>query len=261
LNSRSKLRQRRGDIEWRYHHNHDHVLRAADLSADFPQEGDDEPPVINEVFPRLKEGNEYRVLGISEEATFEEVQEARNFLYEAYKHHEASREKIEWAFEKILKASFKNREKFGFQPPKTGRKTDVRGAQLAPTLVERVKDALEPDVSLATCVNDGSIFLALGLWAAWQVGTTDPTFPMALTLVYTGYKFFTKRKNRNPDGPFLGGSPLWPALGMTVLAFLLGSLVSITAIRLIPLPASLPPDGVALFIVCTLVGLFTLFFR
>jgi len=37
--------------------------------------------------------------------------------------------------------------------------------------------------------------------------------------------------------------------------------VSITAIRLIPLPSSLPPDGVALFIVCTLVGLFTLFFR
>jgi len=34
----------------------------------------------------------------------------------------------------------------------------------APTLVERVKDALEPDVSVATCVNDGSIFLALGLW-------------------------------------------------------------------------------------------------
>jgi hypothetical protein len=64
--------------------------------------------------------------------------------------------------------------------------------------------------------------------AAWQVGATDPTFPMALTLIYTGYKFFKKRKNRNPDGPFFGGSPLWPALGMTMLAFLVASLVRLS---------------------------------
>jgi hypothetical protein len=37
--------------------------------------------------------------------------------------------------------------------------------------------------------------------------------------------------------------------------------VSITTIKLVPLPASFPPDGVALLIVCILVGLFTLFFR
>ena len=34
----------------------------------------------------------------------------------------------------------------------------------APTLVERVKDALEPDIGIATVVNDGSIYLALSTW-------------------------------------------------------------------------------------------------
>ena len=62
--------------------------------------------------------------------------------------------------------------------------------------------------------------------AAWQASATDPTFPVALTIIYTVYKFFTKRKNRNPDGPFFGGSPFWAALGMTVLAFALGTVVS-----------------------------------
>lgn len=52
------------------------------------------------------------------------------FAVQAYRQHEASREAIEWAYEKILKASFKNREKFGFQPPKSGRKTDLKGDQI-----------------------------------------------------------------------------------------------------------------------------------
>lgn len=34
----------------------------------------------------------------------------------------------------------------------------------APTLIERVKDALEPDIGIATVVNDGSIYLALSTW-------------------------------------------------------------------------------------------------
>ena len=49
---------------------------------------------------------------------------------QAYRHHERSRESIELAFEKILKTSLKNREKFGFQPPKTGRRSDRKGVEL-----------------------------------------------------------------------------------------------------------------------------------
>lgn len=34
----------------------------------------------------------------------------------------------------------------------------------APTVLERVKDAIEPDIGIATIVNDGSIYLALSTW-------------------------------------------------------------------------------------------------
>lgn len=186
--------------------------------------------------------------------------------------------------------------------------------------MERIKDAVEPDLSVAAFVNDGSVFLVLGAWyvfgerthslfqclnlfwrpglgmfahllhmcehallnrntsvvplgikckpplfepftdhmlspafsyafayfqlmawakfwpsksltpflpfrAAYQVKVSDPTFPMALTLIYAVYKFFQKRKQRNPDGPHFGGSPIWAALGMTCVGFVLGGLV------------------------------------
>lgn len=44
-----------------------------------------------------------RLLGLSKDASFEEVQDARNFLFEQYRWHEPSRESIELAFEAILK--------------------------------------------------------------------------------------------------------------------------------------------------------------
>lgn len=38
-------------------------------------------------------------------------------------------------------------------------------------LWQQLKDKFEPSVPSTTLVNDGSIFLALALWAAWQVHT------------------------------------------------------------------------------------------
>ena len=75
-----------------------------------------------QIFPRLKERDPYKLLGIDHEASFEEIQDARNFLYEQYKGHEPSRESIELAFDSILGSSIKFRNKYGFRPPKTGRR-------------------------------------------------------------------------------------------------------------------------------------------
>lgn len=44
-----------------------------------------------------------------------------------YKAHGRSREAIEMAFDEILKQKMKVRHKYGFKPPKTGRRTDVEG--------------------------------------------------------------------------------------------------------------------------------------
>ena len=54
-----------------------------------------------EVFPRLKERDPFKRLGIERDASFEEFQEARNFLVEQYRAHEPSREAIELAFDSV----------------------------------------------------------------------------------------------------------------------------------------------------------------
>lgn len=64
------------------------------------------------------------------EASFEEIQEARNYLYNLHKFHAPSREAIELALDAILQESMKHRSKTGFQPPQQGRKTDVRGVKV-----------------------------------------------------------------------------------------------------------------------------------
>ncbi len=49
---------------------------------------------------------------------------------QTYRAHEASREAIELAFDAILQEKMKARAKYGFRPPRTGRKTDAAGDDL-----------------------------------------------------------------------------------------------------------------------------------
>lgn len=62
-------------------------------------------------FPRAGVWDPYKRLGITRDASEEEVWSSRNFLLDQYAGHERSVESIEAAFEKILMASFINRRK------------------------------------------------------------------------------------------------------------------------------------------------------
>lgn len=62
-------------------------------------------------FPRTNVWDPYKRLGISTDASEEEIWDSRNFLLDQYARHERSAEAIEAAFEKILMASFINRKK------------------------------------------------------------------------------------------------------------------------------------------------------
>ena len=44
-----------------------------------------------------------------------------------FRDHERSREAIEMAFDEVLKQKMKSRHRYGFQPPKSGRRTDAQG--------------------------------------------------------------------------------------------------------------------------------------
>lgn len=62
-------------------------------------------------FSRLNVWDPYKRLGISRDASEEEIWSSRNFLLNQYANHERSAESIEAAFEKILMKSFINRKK------------------------------------------------------------------------------------------------------------------------------------------------------
>ncbi|KAK3040894.1 hypothetical protein RJ639_027889 [Escallonia herrerae] len=62
-------------------------------------------------FPRVSVWDPYKRLGITTDASEEEVWSSRNFLLNQYAGHERSAESIEAAFEKILMASFQNRKR------------------------------------------------------------------------------------------------------------------------------------------------------
>lgn len=42
-------------------------------------------------------------------------------------------------------------------------------------------------------------------------------------MAYCIYSVFDKRQQRNPEGPFMGGTPLWGALGACVISMLAGA--------------------------------------
>ncbi|EFN59567.1 hypothetical protein CHLNCDRAFT_132902 [Chlorella variabilis] len=219
------------------------------------------PPNEVEVFPRLKERDPYKRLGVSREASFEEVQEARNFLVEQYRAHEPSREAIELALDSILEEKRRVRLKDGFRPPRTGRRTDVAGDAPNLSLWQRVRQKFEPSVPSTTLVNDGSVFVALGVWAGWTAAASDPTLPLGAALAFAAWKLYDKRNKRNPDGPYWGGNPMWGALGAVVLALVLGSLLSYALVNMVPLPPRLASEAVGLFLITMCLGFTALYLK
>ncbi|PNH09625.1 hypothetical protein TSOC_003733 [Tetrabaena socialis] len=114
-------------------------------------------------FQRLKERDPYKLLGLSREAAFEEVQDARNYLYDLYRWHEPSREAIELAFDTVIKEKLSSRHKFGFQPIRMGRRGDVMAAARA-GWNKKIYDLFDPTITFRTLINEGSVFALLALW-------------------------------------------------------------------------------------------------
>lgn len=185
-----------------------------------PVQGDYKP------FSRLSERDPYRVLGLGKDAGFEEIQDARNYLYEIYRWHEPSREAIELAFDTIVQEKLKVRHKLGFQPIRMGRRGGVIGEMRA-TWDKKFNDLFDPTITVRTLINEGVVFMMLGLWAMFS---TDQSFPLAGSFAYSVYKFQQKRVKRDPEGPFLAGNPIVGAILSTVFnfAFVCGLLALLT---------------------------------
>lgn len=146
---------------------------------------------------------------------------------QTYRGHEESREAIEMAFDTVLTDKMKSRQKYGFQPPKTGRKTDLK-AERKESLLSKFFGLFEPSVPFSTVIREGIIHFFLACWAAGShYATGDPSSPFVVAIGFCCWRLFDKRRKRNPDGPYFGNSPIWGAAGAILLGFILSFVVCV----------------------------------
>jgi len=175
-------------------------------------------------FPRLRERNPHRLLGIANDASFDEAVEAKRYLMEEYKWHEPSREAIELAYESIIAQNLKARKETGYNAGIPGRRGVVDYDPSRESLPRKVASMFDPTVTLTTLINEGIVFAGLALWC---LTTSDQSFPLAGAFAYSVYKLHSKRSKRNPDGPHFGGNPIVGALLGTLFALALGGALTV----------------------------------
>ena len=168
------------------------------------------------VFPRVKERDPYRRLGIDAEASYEEVQDARNYLVDTYRGHSAGVESIEAAFDRIIQDKLNTRKKA--KGLRLARKKE-RDPNYVPPFLERLKSRFErPDDQ--TIVRRAVIYAIMAGWAIVQSTSSGPAFQMAISFGLTVY-FLHEKRGKNKD---LLGKAFVNAFVALLLGWLVGSI-------------------------------------
>ncbi|KAL6564762.1 tyrosine/serine/threonine protein phosphatase [Orobanche minor] len=143
-----------------------------------------------QVFPRLRVWDPYKRLGITGDASEDEVWNSRNFLVDQYAGHEQSYESIEAAFEKILMASYRHRKK-----TKINLKTQLKKkVEESPPWIKNLLSFVEfpPGVIILRR------FFLFGFMACWSVmnsAQAGPAFQVAISLAACIYFLNDKMKS------------------------------------------------------------------
>ncbi|KAJ8451952.1 hypothetical protein Cgig2_007435 [Carnegiea gigantea] len=140
-----------------------------------------------EVFPRINIKDPYKRLGISREASEEEIQAARNFLIQRYAGHKPSVDAIEEAHNKIIMQKFYERKR-----PKLNIKKKVRDVTQS-RYVQAVLNRFRTPADSKFIVLTSATFLVLGVLTYLFPTEEGPTlqgwsfyFLMALRYVPNG---------------------------------------------------------------------------
>ncbi len=155
----------------------------ADADADYWQK--------DQIFPRVKERDPYRRLGISAEASFEEVQDARNYLVQTYARHVAGVEAIEDAFDRIIKDKLSARKKS--RGARLAMRKQKQGEDYVPPFLERLQAQFaRPDDT--TLMRRALIYAIMAGWAVVATGNGgQPTFQMFISFALCVYFLKDKR--------------------------------------------------------------------
>ncbi|KAG9143597.1 hypothetical protein Leryth_026454 [Lithospermum erythrorhizon] len=141
-------------------------------------------------FPRINVWDPYKRLGITPDASEDEVWSSRNFLLNQYSGHERSAEAIESAFEKILMGSFVNRKK-----TKINLKTRLKKkVEESPPWVKQLLSFVEipPNVII---MRRFFLFAFMACWSVMNSADAGPAFQVALSLAACIYFLNDKTKS------------------------------------------------------------------
>jgi len=140
------------------------------------------------VFPRVNVRDPYKRLGISREASEEEIQAARNFLIDQYAGHKPSVDAIESAYDKILLESFRARRR-----PKIN--LQGKWKKVTESRVVKVISSRFEAPSRKLIIKTATLFLVLGIWS-FLIPTEDgPVYQVAISLMASIYFIYSRLKN------------------------------------------------------------------
>jgi len=192
----------------------------------------------DEVFPRIKERDPYRRLGISKEASYEEIQDARNYLVETYSVHQKSVESIEQAFDKIISQKLRVRKKSGIKlrDDKKDDKEPASGIQA------KIQGMMDPNPNPDTMKKVAAIYVGLTAWSLVMSAATGPAFQLCLGFFACVFFFNEKRQKLAKAGE----SKFWGAMGSGILSLFAGWFIgSLLPVAFPIFPTWIAPETIA----------------
>lgn len=160
-------------------------LMKSRVSAAFGDAADDSTGI----FPRINVKDPYQRLGISREASEEEIQAARKYLINMYGSHQPSVDAIESAHDKIIMQSFYNRK---------NPKIDIKKKVNAVTQSRVVKAIASRFQTPATnfVIKTGAVFVVLGVLTVLFPTEEGPTLQVAISLIASIYFLYARLKSK-----------------------------------------------------------------
>ncbi|KAK1360493.1 protein CHAPERONE-LIKE PROTEIN OF POR1, chloroplastic-like [Heracleum sosnowskyi] len=167
------------------------------------------------IFPRINVKDPYKRLGISKEASEDEIQGARNFLVQRYIGHKPSIDAIESAHDKIIMQQFYDRKN-----PKINIKKKVREVTQSKVMLAITSRFRTPSSNFI--VKTSIAFVILGALTVLFPTEEGPTLQVAISLIATMYFIHDRLKNKLRA--FLYGA------GTFILSWLVGTFLMVSVI-------------------------------
>lgn len=141
------------------------------------------------IFPRINVKDPYKRLGISKEASEDEIQSARNFLIQRYASHKPSVDAIESAHDKIIMQKFYERRN-----PKINIKKKVREVTQSRYVQAITSRFRTPSTNVI--IKNSIAFLVLGALTVLFPTEEGPTLQVAISLIITIYFIYDRLKSK-----------------------------------------------------------------